>query len=368
MAILWLLVGIAIGALLGYLFARSRSALSALARSQVDAARGAAASDLAARQLSIQAMVTPLHDALERVQLQLHMSERDRLAATASLDEHLSMMRLSADELRTETSQLVTALRAPQIRGRWGELQLERAVEAAGMVEHVDYVRQASVHDVDGTRRPDLVVTLVGGKHLVVDSKVAFNGYLEAMECTDEPSRNARLKAHARQLRAHINALADKSYWDAFDPSPEFVVCFVPADAFLDAALRQDPSLLEHAFARDVVIATPTTLVALLRTIGYTWRQESLARNTAEVSKLGRELYQRLSTMGGHLDKLGRSLGAAVGAYNSTVGTMEGRVLVSARRLADLGVVDPHSQLTEPEQILGTTRSLTSEELISQVP
>ncbi|HEY2041372.1 MAG TPA: DNA recombination protein RmuC [Jatrophihabitans sp.] len=368
MAVLWFVIGIALGAVVGYLYARNRSALSALARAQVDAARSGAAGDLAARQQSIQALVTPMREALERVQAQLHTSERDRLAATASLDEHLSMMRLSADELRSETSQLVTALRAPQIRGRWGELQLERAVEAAGMVEHVDYRRQASVTGVDGTRRPDLVVTLVGGKHIVVDSKVAFNGYLEAMEARDEQTRTLRLRAHARQLRSHIDALADKSYWDAFDPSPEFVVCFVPADAFLDAALRQDPTLLEHAFDRDVVIATPTTLVALLRTIGYTWRQEALARNTAEVSKLGRELYQRLSTMGEHLDKLGRSLSGAVGAFNSTVGAMEGRVLVSARKLAELGVVDPHSELAEPEQILGTTRALTSEELISQVP
>jgi DNA recombination protein RmuC len=314
--------------------------------------------------------VAPVREALEHVQAQLHRSERDRVAATAALDEHLSAMRLASDGLRTETAELVTALRAPQVRGRWGELQLERTVEAAGMVEHVDYVTQSSVTDDEGTVRPDLVVRLVGGKNIVIDAKVAFAGYLQAMEARSEKVRADRLRAHARQLRAHIDALADKAYWQRFDPSPEFVVCFVPADAFLDAALRQDPGLLDHAFARNVVVATPTTLVALLRTIGYTWRQEALSRNAAEVSKLGRELYQRLATMGAHLDKLGRSLTAAVGSFNGAVGTLEGRVLVTARRFADLSVVDEGTdgRLIEPEQILATTRSLSAEELTSRVP
>ena len=206
------------------------------------------------------------------------------------------------------------------------------------------------------------MVNLVDGKRIVVDSKVAFAGYLEAMEARDEFTRAARLKAHARHLRRHVDDLGAKAYWNRFSPSPEFVVCFVPADAFLDAALREDPALLEHAFARNVILATPTTLVALLRTVGYTWRQQSLARNTAEVSQLGRELYQRLAGMGAHLDKLGRSLNAAVGSFNSTVGTLEGRVLVSARRLADLSVVDPAAdgELPETEQILAVTRTLDS--------
>jgi DNA recombination protein RmuC len=367
--LLILLVGLGLGGMLGYLAGRHRAALSELASARVEHARAMAAGDLAARQQSIEALVRPMREALERVQQQLHGSERDRLAASAALDEHLAGMRLAADGLRSETSQLVTALRAPQVRGRWGELQLERAVEAAGLVEHVDFVRQPSVTGEDGTLRPDLVVRLVGGKHIVLDAKVAFAGYLEAMEAGDPAVRAARLKAHARHLRQHVDDLAGKAYWQLFDPAPEFVVCFVPADAFLDAALREDPALLEHAFARNVILATPSTLVALLRTIGYTWRQQALADNAAQVSELGRQLYRRLSTMGAHLDKLGRSLGAAVESFNGTVGSLEGRVLVTARRLAELSVVDTRTDgaLDEPGQILTTTRTLSSEDLLGRV-
>jgi DNA recombination protein RmuC len=365
-----LLIGLLLGSGIGYLLARNRTALAALAQAEVDAARNAADRDLAARQHAIESLVAPMREALQRVQAQLHTSERDRLAASAALDEHLAAMRVSSDGLRTETSHLVTALRAPQIRGRWGELQLERVVEAAGLVEHIDYVTQATAQTADGRVRPDLVVKLVGDKRIVIDSKVAFAGYLEAMEAGDEVLRAQRLRAHARHLRNHVHSLGSKAYWNNFTPTPEFVVCFVPADAFLDAALREDPGLLEYAFDRNVILATPSTLVALLRTIAYTWRQDALARNTAEVSRLGRELYQRLSTMGGHLDKLGRSLSAAVSSYNGAVGTLESRVLVSARRLSELAVVDPRAdgELVPPEQILGTTRAITAEELISRVP
>jgi DNA recombination protein RmuC len=364
-AVFLLLVGLALGAIAGYWAGRGRRALSELAQAQVDLATGAAAGDLAARQHAIQTLVAPMREALDQVQSQLRTSERDRLAASAALDEHLSAMRLTSDGLRIETSQLVTALRAPQVRGRWGELQLERVIEAAGMVEHVDYLLQPTVTDEDGALRPDLVVRLVGGKHVVIDSKVAFAGYLEAMEARDETVRTARLRAHARHLRAHLESLGSKQYWSRFSASPEFVVCFVPADAFLDAALREDPGLLELGFDLNVIIATPSTLVALLRTIGYTWRQEALAHNSAEVSRLGRELYQRLSTMTGHLDKLGRSLAGAVGAFNGTIGTLESRVLVSARRLSDLSVVDASTDggLESPEPVLVATRSPAADSL-----
>jgi DNA recombination protein RmuC len=368
-SVICLLVGLLVGAALGFLLARNRAALSELAQAQLDSARDSAAHDLSQRQSAIESLVAPLRDALSRVQYQLHESERDRLAASAALDEHLAAMRISAEGLRTETGQLVTALRAPQVRGRWGELQLERAVEAAGLVEHVDYVTQTTVSGPDGTVRPDLVITLTGGRRIVIDAKVAFAGYLEAMEAPDEATRTARLRAHARHLRAHIDSLGAKAYWDHFAPTPEFVVCFVPADAFLDAALRTDPSLLEYAFARNVVLATPTTLVALLRTIGYSWRQDALARNTMEVSKLGRDLYQRLTTMTGHLDKLGRSLSSAVSSFNASVGTLEARVLVSARQLAELSVVDPRADgdLPAPEQILGTTRTVAYDAEVGRV-
>ncbi|MBN9619012.1 MAG: DNA recombination protein RmuC, partial [Actinobacteria bacterium] len=196
--------------------------------------------------------------------------------------------------------------------------------------------------------------------------KVAFSGYLEAMEAKDEATRDARLKAHARHLRTHIDQLGAKSYWEHFSPSPEFVVCFVPADAFLDAALREDPSLLERAFEQNVVVATPSTLVALLRTVAYTWRQEALAANAAEVHKLGRELYQRLSTMGGHIDKLGSALTTAVTNYNKTVSSLESRVFVTARRMIDLKVVDPSEQLESPQQLTDTTRTLSAPEVAEQ--
>jgi DNA recombination protein RmuC len=360
--LLCLLLGLTLGGGLGYLLARSRTALSALAQAEVNLSLNATSEEMAQRQHQIESLLAPMRSALDRVQAELSQSERERLRAAAALDEHLSAMRLSSEGLRSETGQLVNALRAPQIRGRWGELQLERAIEAAGMVEHVDYRTQVSSPGPDGVVRPDMVVTLVGGRHIVIDAKVAFAGYLEAMEAADPAKRADRLRAHARQLRNHVDSLSEKAYWEAFDPSPEFVVCFVPADAFLDAALRVEPGLLEHGFARNVVIATPSTLVALLRTIAYTWRQESLAKNTAEVSKLGRELYQRLAGLDGHLEKLGRALAGSVAAFNASIGTLEGRVLVSARRLADLSVVDTHADgtLAPPEQILTTTRSVGS--------
>lgn len=354
------------GALAGEALNRNNEAFAALAESKLTAARSCADGDLAQRQQAIEGMVNPLRETLDRVQSQLNSVERDRAGSYEKLLEQVSTMRLTSEQLRVETTQLVTALRAPQVRGRWGEMQLRRAVEAAGMTEHIDFDEQATVTGPDGLLRPDLVVRLVGGKNVVVDSKVAFSGYLEAMEAKDEATRNLRLKAHARQLRTHIDQLGAKSYFEHFAPSPEFVVCFVPADAFLDAALREDPSLQERAFEQNVVIATPSTLVALLRTVAYTWRQEALAANAAEVHQLGRELYQRLSTMGGHIDKLGSSLTSAVGAYNKTVSSIESRVFVTARKMVELKVVDPSDQLEPPRQLTETTRTVQAPEVAEQ--
>jgi DNA recombination protein RmuC len=356
----------AFGSLAGDALRRNNEAFVALAEARLATARTAAAGDLTQRQQAIEGMVAPLRESLDRVQQQLRTVERERAGSYSALLEQIGTMRQTSEQLRTETAQLVTALRAPQVRGRWGELQLERAVEAAGLTEHVDYVTQATATTDDGRVRPDLVVRLVGGKNVVVDSKVAFSGYLEAMEARDEQTRAARLKAHARHLREHIESLGGKAYWERFTPAPEFVVCFVPADAFLDAALREDPSLQEHAFSRNVVLATPSTLIALLRTVAYTWRQEALAANAAEVHQLGRELYQRLSTLGGHIDKLGRSLSSAVGSYNQTVSSLESRVLVTARRMSDLKVVDPSDELMTPKQVTDTARSTQAPELTDQ--
>jgi DNA recombination protein RmuC len=356
----------AFGTLAGEALSRNNEAFTALAEARLSTAKASADGDLAQRQQAIEGMVVPLRESLERVQAQLNSVERERAGSYSKLLEQVGTMRQTSEQLRTETAQLVTALRAPQVRGRWGEMQLRRAVEAAGMTEHVDFDEQATVDTPEGKLRPDMVVRLVGGKNVVVDSKVAFSGYLEATEAKDDATRDARLKAHARHLRTHIDQLGAKSYWEHFSPSPEFVVCFVPADAFLDAALQQDSTLLERAFDQNVVIATPSTLVALLRTIAYTWRQEALAANAAEVHKLGRELYQRLSTMGGHIDKLGRSLNTAVGDYNKTVSSIEGRVLVTARKMVDLKVVDPSDTLDVPRQITETPRSAQAPELEQQ--
>ena len=356
---LWIaLLTLLAGAAIGWLVARQRAELALHgARTELSTLRGAISAERAAltqrEELlagtgNLAALVDPLRESLGRVHEQLTEVEKGRAVSDIALREQVRAMRSTSELLRTETAQLVAALRAPQVRGRWGELQLERVVEAAGMAEHVDFSTQVSVTTGDGTvLRPDLVVHLAGGKRVVVDSKVAFSAYLEAMQASDEATQTTRLRAHARHLRAHVDALAAKAYWEQFSPAPEFVVCFVPADAFLDAALREDASLLEHAFAHNVVLATPSTLVALLRTVAYTWRQHALAENVSAVHELGRELYQRLTTMTKHVDRLGRSLGGAVGAYNDAVGALERRVLTKARELRDLGVV--HSGAPAPQ-------------------
>jgi DNA recombination protein RmuC len=315
------------------------------------------------RKIAVENMVKPLSESLEQVRAQLTEVEKTRVGAYSELREQVRAMNQTSDQLRVETAQLVTALRAPQARGRWGEMQLRRVVESAGMVEHCDFTEQTNVTTDDGRLRPDMVVRLAGGKNVVVDAKVAFSGYLEAMEARDDATRTARLKAHARHLRDHIDGLGAKSYWEQFQPSPEFVVMFVPAEVFLSAALEEDPTLFEHAFERDVVIATPQTLIAMLRTIAYTWRQEALAANAQQVYQLGRELHGRLATMGGHLAKLGAGIEGAVKAYNNTVTSLESRVLVTARRLNELKVSD--EELVTPGQVEIATRLVQAPELVA---
>lgn len=351
----------AFAALSGEALARNSETFVRLAEARLKEASTAASGDLAGRQQAIEGLVAPLRDTLGRVQEQLHEVEKGREGAYASLLQQVATMRQTSEQLRLETSQLVGALRAPQVRGRWGEMQLRRVVEAAGMVEHCDFDEQATSTTADGTLRPDMVVRLAGGKNVVVDAKVAFSGFLEASEARDEATRDARLRAHARHLRTHVDQLAAKAYWERFDPTPEFVVCFVPADVFLDAALQQEPGLLEHAFARNVVIATPSTLVALLRTVGYAWRQEALARNAREVHELARDFYTRLATMGGHIDAVGTALNSAVGKYNRAVSSLESRVLVSARKLRELKVTE--AELPGPRQVESLARSVQAEVL-----
>ncbi|HEX5594419.1 MAG TPA: DNA recombination protein RmuC [Micromonosporaceae bacterium] len=366
------------GATLGWLAARTRSAaeiarLDATLRATRDgegrleqSLRALSYEATAQSQEAVARAVAPLHETLRRYEQRVTELERDRVDAYAELREQVRSMSSVSAELRTETKQLVAALRAPQVRGRWGEHQLRRIVEAAGMLEHCDFDEQVTAATDRQGVRPDLVVRLHGGRSVVVDAKAPFDAYLSAMEARDERERNQQLDAHAKHLRGHVDALAAKSYWSAFHPAPEFVVLFVPADPFLDVALQRDPSLLEHAFARNVVLATPATLVALLRTVAYAWRQEALARNAAVVHSLARELYGRLATLGDHVSKLGGALGGAVTAYNRAVGSLEARVLVTARKLADLGVSD--DQLAAPPQVEVAPRAAQAPELTGDGP
>jgi len=320
--------------------------------------------------LSAQALA-PLESTLAAVDAQLRQVEGERTAAYAGLRAQVADAARTSEALRGETAALVTALRAPQTRGRWGETQLRRVLEVAGALEHCDFVAQPSVRmagDAAGPGallRPDVVVRLAGGGTVVIDSKVPLAAHLEALEARDEASRRERRAAHARQVRAHVGQLAGKAYWQQFPSSPEFVVLFVPSDAVLDAALQADPSLQEDAFAADIVLATPSTLVALIRTVAHTWRAEALTRNAQEVSSLGRELHGRLAVLAGHVAALGRSLDGAVGAYNRAVGSLENRVLVTARRFADLGVT--RDELPEPVPVLTVARPVSVEEAATSV-
>ena len=343
--------------------ATSTDQFLALAHQQFAADHQTQSGELAQREAAVRAMVEPLSSTLDAVRAQLSTAEQARAAGHAALGEQVRAMHAASEHLRDETSRLVTALRSSQVRGRWGEVQLRRVVEAAGMLAQVDFVEQAQVRTDDGLLRPDMVVRLAGGKNVVVDAKVAFLGFLDAAQATDESVRAERLAAHARHVRSHVDDLASKRYWDQFAPAPEFVVMFVPAESFLGAAAEQDPLLLEYAFERNVVIATPMTLLALLRTIAYAWRQDALAANAQAVLTLGKELHGRLATMGAHLSRLGRAIDSAAGAYNQTVSSLETRVLVSARRFAELNVVD--ADLPTPEPANPRLSSVSAPELVA---
>lgn len=367
MLLLGLTIGLAIGTALGAAgwAARRRARLGQehAHDRQAELLGQRAAADRAA----VEALVAPLTSTLARVSDQLARAEVDRSVAQAELREQVRRTAEGAESLRAETDRLVTALRRSEVRGRWGEVQLRRLVESAGLVEHVHFTEQASTHGEDGdaTLRPDLLVHLADGRHVVVDAKVPLSAYLEASTATDDAARDAALARHAAEVLTHIERLSAKEYWRRHD-SPEFVVLFLPAESLLAAALEQRPDLLERAFAKDVVLATPTTLLALLRTVAHAWRQDSAARNAAEIHALGRELHSRLATMGGHLSRLGNALDNAVDQFNKTMGSLESRVLVSARRLASLGVVDARDDdagLPSSRQVTSTTRIPSAPEL-----
>ncbi|WP_127480001.1 DNA recombination protein RmuC [Nocardioides pantholopis] len=326
--VLTLAVGLALGGLVGVLWARSRPTyVEGVGQGMVDQAE--------------------VMQGLDRLSDQVHALEHARATWQGQLAAQVDDMRHTTDTLRQETRSLSTALRKPQVRGRWGEMHLRRAVELAGLVDRCDFSEQVRLDD--GARRPDLVVRLVGGRQVVVDAKVPLDAYLDATGAGDDAERDHHLARHARQLRTHIDGLSSKAYWRSLPQTPEFVVLFVPAESFLAAALEADGGLLEYAAAREVVLASPTTLIALLRTVAQGWTHEALAEQAREVHRLGRELHTRLGHLTGHLDSVGRSLNAAVGHYNSAVGSLESRVLVAARRFQDLAVTE--AELPAPRAV-----------------
>jgi DNA recombination protein RmuC len=312
-------------------------------------------------QLAEAQLVKPLRESLTKVDEHARALEQQRQKAYGAVAQQLETLAQGQEQLRKTAGNLVTALRTPHVRGRWGEVQLRRVVEAAGLLEHCDFVLQATTRDSEGALlRPDLVVRLPGSKHVVVDAKVPLGAYLDACECDDDAARAVQLAEHARQFRDHVLKLSSKAYWRQFDPSPDFVVMFLPDESFLRAALEHDSTIGEDAWRASVVPASPTNLFALLRTIAAIWQQETVAQSAREVHTLGQELFDRLSTMGGHFQQLGRSLTSAVGHYNRTIGALESRVLVTGRKLAEHGM---SGDLPDLSAIEVQSRPLTAPEL-----
>jgi len=316
--------------------------------------------DLEARQKAVADLVAPVRDSLNKVDAQIQQMEVARGDAYGELRAQVQSLITTQKELQSETGNLVRALRTPNVRGRWGEIQLRRVVEIAGMLSYCDFTEQESVTTETGRLRPDLVVKLPGGKNVVVDAKTPLQAFLDAFETNDEETRRTCLANHARQVRDHMKTLAGKNYWEQFDPTPEFVVMFLPGETFFSAALEQDSSLIEQGVLSRVIPASPTTLIALLKAVNYGWNQEKLARNAKQISELGKELHDRLRLLAGHITQVGTGLDRAVESYNKAVGSLESRVLVSARKFAELGasVADDIPELAPIET---TARALSFE-------
>ncbi|HUK65295.1 MAG TPA: DNA recombination protein RmuC [Anaeromyxobacteraceae bacterium] len=374
----WLLLGLALGAA-GAWLARGRelraalgaadarraaeqaalqNVFKALARAALDDYRRGGEADLEKRRFAVKEAISPVQETLGRLEGQLAELERARVGAYAALREQVRALSDGQVLLRREAGNLARALRAPAVRGRWGEIQLRRVVEMAGMDKHCDFVEQPTVETEAGRLRPDLVVMLPGGKQVVVDAKAPLAAYLEAVDAEDDAARQARLKDHARSIREHMAALARKSYFEDLPSSPEFVVMFLPGESFFSAALEHDPDLIEAGIAQNVILATPTTLVALLRTVAYGWRQQGVTENAKAIHELGRELHERLGSLFGHFSNLGKQLEGSVEAYNRALGALESRVLVSARRLRDLGVSRVGEELAAMEPLEVTPRKV----------
>jgi len=325
-------------ALSGEALKQNNEAFLNLAKTSFQTLQAEAKGELTQRQQAIDELVKPLSESLHRYDEQLRHLEQSRQAAYGGLDQHLKSLAESQQRLQQETGNLVNALRAPATRGRWGEITLKRVAELAGMVAHCDFYEQESITIDEGRFRPDMIVQLPGGRQIIVDAKTVLAGYLEAHEASNEGDRVGGLRRHAAQVRSRMDELSLKAYWSQFEQAPEFVVLFLPGEQFLGAALEQDPRLIEDGFARGVVLATPTTLMALLRAVAYGWRQERLTAHAEEAGRLGKDLYERMAVLAEHLNDVGQSLGKSVSAYNKAVGSLETRILPAARRFKELGV------------------------------
>jgi len=314
----------------------NNSAFLELARQTLARYQEQSKGELEKRQQAIGELVQPLKQALEKVDTRITEIEKARTGAYEGIRTQVQSLIETQQNLRSETANLVQALRRPEVRGRWGEMQLERTVHLAGMLEHVDFVQQETTRTEDGALRPDMLVRLPNGNTIVVDAKVPLDAFLSALEARDDAERSAQRQRHARQIRDHIKRLGRKEYWRQFEPSPEFVVLFIPGEAFFSAALEEDPELIQTGTAENVLIATPTTLIALLKAVAYGWRQEQIAAQAKEISELGRELYDRIAVQAGHIADLGKALGKSVEAYNKSVRSLDTRVLVTARKFESL--------------------------------
>ena len=334
-----------------------------LARTSLGEFQKSATMDLDGRHKAIDALVQPLRESLTRVDTKLNEVERGRASAQAQLSEQLRSLTQSQQVLHAETGKLARALRSPNIRGQWGEIQLRRVLESAALLEGTHFDIKESARTEDGRLTPDVLVRLPGGKTVVVDAKVPLAAYLDAMECEDDAQRDVKLRDHARQVKDHINRLANKAYWTHFQPAPDIVVMFVPGEALLAAALQHDASLLDFSMAKGVMLASPLSLNALLRAVAYGWQQETIAKNAQEISELGRALYDRIAKLAEHFENVGKSLAKSVQCYNQAVGTLESRVLVTARRLKDKGVT-PSEEFAELETVDQIPRMLGAPELV----